>query len=256
MNFLPWSSSSSTQASPAGDPAVDHPPALRDQRVPTLPVIWPRALRWAHWLAQRSVRKQFASVRVSRRGLPPQLPDRPVLVYCNHSSLWTPAVGLVLAMKYWPSWRHYGPSNGLWMHPRLPVRAGFFSIDQGRRGARQFMTAGRSMLAVPGSMLWVAGSPQPTDPRTRPPVIDLAITHLARKMPDITLLPVAMEHPYWDHAQPETLVRFGEPINTQDVGKRTIDGWQTLLQRRLQTVMERLGEEAGDHLPGDFDTVI
>jgi 1-acyl-sn-glycerol-3-phosphate acyltransferase len=230
---------------------------VRDQRVPMLPVISQRAIKWARWGTARMLRKHFSAVRISLRGLPPDLPDKPVLLYCNHPSIWTPSVGLFLATRLWPSWRHYAPANQQWIkHRHLPTKAGFFPIGTGRRGVRQFMEIASNVLSCPGSMLWMGTTPGPTDARFRPVPIHSAIIRLAQQFDDITLLPVAIEHAFTHHPMPHTLVRIGEPLNTHDAGRRSQEGWRTLIQRRLQMTMDRLAEEASSYEAHEFRTLL
>lgn len=278
MNFLPRfnhhpsdASAELSAADPAEAPALTDPsdslegmdaaspPSIalvRDHRVPLLPVISQRAIKWSRWGTARMLRRHFSAVRISLRGLPPELPDKPVLLYCNHPSIWTPSVGLFLATNLWPAWRHYAPANQQWIkHRHLPTKAGFFPVASGRRGVKRFMDIASNVLSCPGSMLWMGATPGPADARFRPVPIHSAIVRLARQFDDITLLPVAIEHAYADHPLPHTLVRIGEPLSTLDAGRRSNDGWRILIQRRLQMTMDRLAEQASSFQAQEFKTL-
>lgn len=227
-----------------------------DRRVPLLPVISPRALALANWRAGRTLHKQFSAVRISKRGLAPaadELPDKPVLIYCNHPSIWTSSLGLYLATKFWPTWRHYSPAEPAQISTiALTRKIGLFPAAQGKLGRVPLMRTARNVLYCPGHMLWLPATTTPVDPRLRPMPIHPAITHLSRKFDDIVILPLAIEHPYRIAPLPEALVRFGEPFHTLDAGRRSGEGWHNLLQRRLQMVMDRLSEESADPHPDEF----
>lgn len=235
-------------------------PSPADRRVPQLPVISPRAFSLATWRASRSLGKQFSAVRISKRGLAPtteELPDKPVLIYCNHPSIWTASLGLFLASKCWPTWRHYAPAEPANISTyALTRKIGLFPVPEGKNGRLPLMRTARNVLYCPGHMLWLPATLAPADPRLRPMPIHNAIAHLARKFDDIVILPLAIEHPYRAAPLPEALIRFGTPFQTLDAGRRSLEGWQNLLQRRLQMVMDRLSEESADPHPEEFENLM
>lgn len=228
-----------------------------DHRVPLLPVISTRALAFASWRAGRTLHKQFSALRISKRGLPPDtdsLPDQPVLIYCNHPSIWTASLGMYLATKLWPDWRHYAPAEPEHISRyTLTDKLGLLPIGSGYSGAAHLLRTGQNILCCPGQMLWLPATMTPADPRLRPLPLSRAIPLLARKFDDITILPLAIEHPYRSASLPEALIRFGEPFNAHDAGRRSLQSWHNLLQRRLQMVMDRLAEESADPRPNEFE---
>jgi hypothetical protein len=230
---------------------------LRDRRVPLLPVISSRAFSFAAWRAGRTLSRHFSRVMLSQRGAGIDLPDLPVLVYCNDPSVWTPTLGLFLAAKLWPSWRHYAPADARRIS-RFSLRAqvGFQPVTQDRSGVMSLMRTARHVLMCPGHMYWMASTPTPTDPRQRPTPIDPVLVRLARRFDDILVLPIAIEHPFGQDRRPEALVRLGEPLRTLDAGRRSQHGWHTLLERRLQQTMDRLSEQARDPKDDAFEVLL
>ena len=46
-------------------------------------------------------------------------------------------------------------------------------------------------------------------PATRPVRLRPGLAHLARRVPGATIVPLALEYPFWDERTPEALCRFG-----------------------------------------------
>lgn len=228
-----------------------------DPRVPHLPVILPKATTLMAWRARKALSRELGMLRISKRGLPPvELPDKPVLVYCNVASPWARELAMLLAWRYWPSLRHYSPL------PRshasrygLKFKAGFFPVTETPKGLRKMMRTAREVLSCPGHVLWMGATAQVTDVRIAPPEVNKVVTQLVRKAQDIILLPLAVEHPYWKSGRPDAMVRFGRPVQSIDAGKRTASGWQQLLARRLQMTQHRLAEEVMEGDAGAFEEV-
>ena len=163
-------------------------------------------------------RGSFHAVRMS--GAMPELPrHRPVIIYANHPSWWDPALYLVLANGLFRGRPGFGPMDA----PSLAryaffKRLGIFGIEKdSMAGARHFLEVARRVLreaAGPGgrAMIWVTGEGHFSDPRRRPVALRAGIAHLARTVPDVLMVPLAVEYVFWNESRPELLLRFGPPI--------------------------------------------
>ena len=63
-------------------------------------------------------------------------------------------------------------------------------------------------------MLWITAEGSFTDARTRPVRLRPGLAHLARRVPGATIVPLALEYPFWDERTPEALCRFGTPMES------------------------------------------
>ena len=160
------------------------------------------------------VPRRFGAVRVSRVGLPQVPPGRSVVIYSNHASWWDPAMYILLGLSLLPDRIGYGPMETRELHRYgLLRRMGVFGIDPtSPRGAAAFLQAGRRVLADPRGTLWVTAEGRFTDPRVRPLILRPGIAHLAKHVPGVVFVPLALEYSFWNESRPEALARFGAPI--------------------------------------------
>jgi Acyltransferase len=156
--------------------------------------------------------RNFHAVRVARDGLPTADPGRPVIVCSNHPSWWDPALFALLTRTLFPGRAGYGPMDAEALGKyRVLRRIGVFGIEPGPRGAARFLRVGLDLLADPATLLWITAEGAFTDPRQRPVRLRPGIAHLARRA-SATVLPLAIELPFWNERKPEALVRFGPPV--------------------------------------------
>lgn len=207
--------------------------------------------------AKRYMRRHFHATRLS--GAIPNIPDdQPLVVYLNHPSWWDPLVCIVLASRFFPTRAHYGPidSDGLARYPFLR-RLGFFGIDpRTRRGAADFIEQSGTILSRPRTMLWVTAQGQFTDPRHRPTTLRPGVAHLARRMSHGTILPLAIEYPFWQERTPEALVRFGAPLPVFPADRPTVGQWNELLQQSLEQAQDELAAQAMLRDPTRFQSLL
>lgn len=179
--------------------------------------------------------RHFHAVRLSKtqRPDPAALAGRPLIVYFNHPS-WDPLICLQLAAQLFPDRAHYGPIDaGALTRYRFFEKLGFFGVEPGTsRGARRFLEASLDILARPRTALWIAAEGRFTDPRERPVRLRSGISHLAARVREAVLLPLALEYPFWEERTPEALARFGEEIATGDAGLAAAD-WPPSSSRGL-----------------------
>ena len=203
--------------------------------------------------------RHFHAVRLSQaqRPDPMAIRGKPLIVYFNHPSWWDPLVCLRLAEQFFPDRRNYSPmdASALSKDPSFE-RLGFFGVELGSaRGARRFLTLSQQVLSQPDSALWIAAEGQLTDPRVRPVRLRSGIGHLAVRVRQAVLLPLALEYPFWEERTAEALARFGEEIPAGEAGLKATD-WTAVLETRLQAALDALAADSLARDPGRFDVLL
>lgn len=208
---------------------------------------------------ERYLSRHFHAVRLSKsqRPDPVAVRGKPLIVYFNHPSWWDPLICLQLAGQFFPERKHYGPIDAAALGKyQFFERLGFFGIEPGTaRGARRFLAVSQEILSRPDTALWIAAEGRFSDPRERPVQLRSGIGHLANRVRQAVLLPLALEYPFWEERSPEALARFGEEIPTGDADLKASD-WTPILEESLETALEAL---AGESLARDrsrFDVLL
>jgi len=207
---------------------------------------------WAFgWYLRWYFSRRFHAVRLSCTGLPDGIAGRPVIIYGNHPSWWDPALYILLATLLFPGRRCYGPMDAKALGKYgLFERMGVFGIAlNSPRGAAHFLSTSLGILSDPGSILWITAEGEFTDPRRRPIQLRPGIAHLARRVPGAVILPLAIEYTFWNESKPETLVRFGPPIES---GGGTVAEWTARLEAELTRTMDALSAESMQRDPALF----
>lgn len=176
-----------------------------------LPTISSFTLRFFRRLVRGYFRRHFRAVSIqSAERL--ATASGPLIVYANHSSWWDPMVSILLAEALLPGRKHYAPmdADALKKYPILR-RLGIFPVEMSSaRGAAQFLRTSQAVLAD-GGVLWITPQGRFADAREalsfKPGLGALAV-----RVPELKLLPLAIEYTFWDERLPETLLRFGEPV--------------------------------------------
>jgi 1-acyl-sn-glycerol-3-phosphate acyltransferase len=173
-------------------------------------------LRFFRRIVRGYFRRHFHAVRVAN-------PERfskiegPLIVYANHSSWWDPMVSILLAAEM-PQRKHYAPMDAAALEKYgLLKLLGIFPVEMNTpRGAVQFLRTGEAILKSDG-VLWITPQGRFADPRERPIVFKAGMAALAERVASAlgscTLLPLAIEYPFWDERLPETLLYFAEPVH-------------------------------------------
>jgi len=208
---------------------------------------------------ERYLSRHFHAVRLSKaqRPDPAAIRGKPLIVYFNHPSWWDPLICLQLAAQCFPERKHYGPIDATSLGKyRFFERLGFFGIEPGTaRGARRFLAVSHEILSRPDTALWVAAEGRFTDPRERPVRLRSGIGHLASRVRQAVMLPLALEYPFWEERSPEVLVRFGEEISTGDADLGAAD-WTPILESRLESALEALTLESLSRDRSRFDLML
>lgn len=159
------------------------------------------------------VRRHFHALRLAGAQHWPQQ-TRPLVVCLNHPSWWDPLTSILLSRYLQRAADHYAPMDAL-AFSRYGVlrKLGLFPVEQGTaRGAAQFLRASSHLFADPNAVLWVTPQGGFTDVRTRPTVFRAGLDALLRRVPRVTVLPLALEYTFWDERLPEALALLGEPL--------------------------------------------
>ena len=191
------------------------------------------------------LRRNFHAVRVSRFGRAPDVSGLPAIFCLNHPGWWDPLIALTLAYRLYPERLHYGPIEAAALgRYKFFERLGFFGIEPGTSaGAVRFLRVGESILNMSNTGLWVTAQGTFVDPRVRPTEIRGGIGHLLRRLPEVAVVPVAIEFPFWEERRPEALARFGEPLIIRDGKSLTAKQWTCRIARSLQSAQDALAEE-------------
>jgi len=218
------------------------------------------------WYGRWYLGRHFHGVRLStadapagpRPGLPALPEDKPVVVYCNHPSWWDPMILLRLCKELMPSRTHYAPIDAEAVEQyKFFDKIGFFGIDPDkRRGAVKFLRVSEAILNTPGTALWVSAEGQFADVRERPVALRPGVAHLASRLPELVLLPVALEYTFWDQPKPEAMVRCGEPIEARGMAGLDVETINQRLTDELASTMDSLAAETMRRDPSRFETLI
>jgi 1-acyl-sn-glycerol-3-phosphate acyltransferase len=212
----------------------------------------PLAVRLMTRVMRRQLARRFHAVRLAA---PPSVdPGDAVVVVSNHPSWWDPAVFILLHTMFFAEREGYGPmeAEALGRYGVL-ARIGIFGLPPGRAGARRFLEAGDAILRARRTVLWVTAEGTFSDVR-RAPVLRPGVAHLLRGRTGVTVLPLALEYPFWNESTPEALARFGPPLSADPA--RSVDDWQAALTGTLSATMAHLAEDAIARDPGRFATLL
>ena len=225
---------------------------------PSLPAVSPWLWRLFTRYARRYVQRSFHAVRLLRAGPPPQLPARPLVVYCNHPSWWDPLLCLLLAQRYFPARTHYAPiaADALARY-RFLARLGFFGLATGTwQGAATLLRVGQALVRQPQTALWITPEGQFTDPRQRPIQLQPGLGHLARRLTTAAFVPLALEYPFWEERVPEALAGFGDAVLVDQLPPRRARDWTALLASQLEATQDCLAEAARRRDRAAFETLL
>ena len=138
----------------------------------------------------------------------------PIIICLNHPSWWDPLTALLVSRFLRRDAEHYAPIDALAVERyRILLQLGMFPVEQGTlRGAAQFLQASEWILRRRDAVLWV--TPQGTfcDVRVRPVAFQGGLDALLRRVPDATVLPLALEYTFWNERLPEALAMLGRPL--------------------------------------------
>lgn len=214
----------------------------------------PTMVRFFGGVMARAVRRNFHAVRLAAPGWPELPPDRPVIVYLNHPSWWDPAFLIVLARTGFAERIGFGPIDETMLaRYRFMARIGLFGVEPGTAtGGIRFLRTSLRLLANRRAMLWITAEGAMTDPRVRPLRLRPGLAHLVRHAPQATVVPLALEYPFWEERTPEALARFGTPVPGPLFEGQSHEEVAARLADLLEYTMDALAEDALSRAPTRF----
>jgi 1-acyl-sn-glycerol-3-phosphate acyltransferase len=206
---------------------------------------------------RRWMGKSFHAVRVARQGMPPPLDGRPLVVVLNHPSWWDPLMGMVLADLF-AGYRHYVPIDAAALAQyRIFEPLGFFGVEVGSaEGALAFLRTCSVILSRSRHAVWITAQGRFTDPRVRPVELRQGVGHLARRLRDAVILPLAIEYPFWQERYPEALAHFGSPIEVTDGRVHSVREWMARIEAGLTRALDELEGAARAQDAARFETLV
>lgn len=200
----------------------------------------------------RALRSDFHGVRIARDGPVPDPATPHLLIYSNHPSWWDAVIYVVLAHRLFPDRHAFAPIDAAMLgRYGFMGRIGAFGVaQQEAQGAATFLATAAAVLKEPENLLFVTAQGRFADPRERPIRLAPGLSHLLDRAPDATLVPLALDYPFWDERKPELLIRFGEPVAARTLlalprplrQKRLADGLETTLAALTRDAMARSPE--------------
>ena len=229
------------------------PPGLDPARLRS-----PGMVRFFGRIMAGQMAKNFHGVRLARPGLPALPPGRAAVIYCNHPSWWDPAFAIVLATRCFPDRRSFGPIDAAALSRyRFMARIGLFGVEpDSLAGAAALMRIGGALLARPDTLFWITAEGRFTDPRSRPIRLRPGLAALLRQQPDATIVPLALDYPFWTEKKPEALARFGPPVEPTAGERGDPAALTSRLEAALQATLEALASDAIAKDPAAFTTLI
>jgi len=215
-----------------------------------LPTISTPVLLFFRRIVRGYFKRHFHAVRIAHAERFKNIAG-PWIVYANHSSWWDPMVSVLLAAELMPERKHYAPMDAAALEKYGILKwLGIFPVEMASaRGAVQFLRTGEAILES-GGVLWVTPQGRFADPRERPLEFKAGMaalaTRVASKLGSCTLLPLAIEYPFWDERLPETLLFFAEPVIVH-AGETA----EVVQQRSIMALEEALDELKGKALARD-----
>lgn len=213
--------------------------------------------QWFHWYSKRYVRKHFHAVRVAHPGYPTQIDNGPTLVVMNHPSWWDAMVPFCLVELFPASMEHFAAidARALLKYPFFS-RLGFFGIEPDSvTGAKTFLRVGGNILSQPGRCVWVTGQGRFADVRSRPVDLRSGVGHLAARMQQGYVLPLAVEYPFWTERTPEAAFRFGTPLSIDCHKELSGKAWTALIEDELTRTMDQLAVDCQSRDDSRFQTL-
>jgi 1-acyl-sn-glycerol-3-phosphate acyltransferase len=207
---------------------------------------------YLRWYTSRN----FEAVRIAHAGMPIVPAEQPLIICTNHPGWWDPVILILLQDILFPGRLGFGPMDRAALGKYGVLRrVGIFGIDSNsRHGAAEFLQQGVRILADPRAVLWVTAEGGFTDPRVRPVRLRRGIAHLARRVPEAIVLPLALEYPFWNERFPQALGYFGAPIAADP--QRSASDWTTMLEAAMTQTLDALATESLSRDPTRFRRIL
>ncbi|WP_337173720.1 lysophospholipid acyltransferase family protein [Paludisphaera sp.] len=208
--------------------------------------------------ARRYIARHFHALRVDRDGPAPVDPTGPLVVAMNHASWWDPMTAVVLSELLGAGRAHYAPMDqqGLDQY-RVLERLGIFGVElESARGGIAFLRKATAILGRPESVLWITPQGRFADARERPTRFREGLGRLLHRTAEVSVIPLAIEYPFWNDRRPELLVRFGGTIAVGDGGARPAEDWTRLVESALEEAQDALAASSCSRDASRFEALI
>ena len=212
--------------------------------------------RFFTWLFTRDFIANFNAIRVL--GASPATDVGPLVIVANHPSWWDGALFIWLSSALLNGRRCFTPIEAR-MLKRYPFfgRLGAFAVETGTfGGASSFLATAEHVLKATDGAVLINAEGRFVDIRARPLVIAPGIAHLARRVPEATFVPLAIEYVFWDERRPNVLLHFGEPISARSLASNNVAEINERFSDALATSLDELAKASMTRDPRLFRTVL
>ena len=212
--------------------------------------------RFFAWLFTRDFVANFHAIRVC--GPLPERDVGPLVVVANHPSWWDGALFIWMSSALLDGRRCFTPMEAR-MLKRYPffAKLGAFGVEAGTfGGASSFLATAEHVLTETEGAVLINAEGHFADVRARPLAIAPGIAHLARRVPEATFVPLAIEYAFWDERRPNVLLRFGEPISARSLAARSVADINDRFSGALATALDELAKASMTRDPRLFRTVL
>ena len=212
-------------------------------------------VRWFAAIFARDLASSFQAVRLL--GTIPAIRG-PLVVFTNHPSWWDAELFAWLAATAFSERRAFAAMDSANLaRYRLLSRLGAFPTRPGSfAGASAFLVTAERVLEAPDALLYVVAEGRFRDVRERPIRPMPGLAHLARRIPEATFVPLAIDYAFWNERRPNLLLRFGEPIRAGAFAGSTKAATTARLGAALTDAMSTLAEAAQSREPRRFKTLL
>lgn len=212
-------------------------------------------VRWFAAIFARDLASSFQAVRLL--GTIPAVRG-PLVVFTNHPSWWDAELFAWLAATAFSERRAFAAMDSANLaRYRLLSRLGAFPTRPGSfGGAAAFLVTAERVLEAPDALLYVVAEGRFRDVRERPIRPMPGLAHLARRIPEATFVPLAIDYAFWNERRPNLLLRFGEPIRADALEGSTKAATTVRLGTALADAMSTLAEAAQSREPRRFKTLL
>ncbi|WP_210494246.1 lysophospholipid acyltransferase family protein [Microvirga antarctica] len=206
----------------------------------------------------RYLRRHLNGLHIAAWGLPPDLSTGRLIVYSNHPAWWDAALYVLAADRFFPDHESYAPIDAeMLRHYGVLSRIGAFGVDlESRKGATQFLTASKEILASENRALWITAQGGFSDVRQRPLGLKPGLGRLMDIAPSATVLPLAIEYSFWSERGAEAFIAFGPPLRAADLSAAPRNERFATLDVALTATLDRLAADVQSRDPAKFRPVL